>query len=277
MLNVANINTLTAVENSIHGYIMENEDGIKVTIPKAEVPGNLKIGDVLDLFVYTGTDNIFLATPLHPKLKVNEFGFLKVKEVNDQGAFLDWGISKDLFVPFSEQAQKMDVGQHYLVYLFIDKINGRPLASSKTNKFIERDTLTVVEKDRVEILICEETDLGLKVIINNKHEGVIFHNEIFREIKIGERKTGYIKRIREDRKIDVALERTGFGRVDPSSRFILDKMKANNGFLALHDGSSPEEIKASLQMSKKTFKKAVGMLYKQRLVRLEKDGVYLAE
>lgn len=277
MLKVASINSLIAVENTIHGYEMKADDGTKVIIPKAETPGNLKIGDTLELFVYTGTDNIFLATPLSPKLKVNEFGFLKVKEVNNQGAFLDWGISKDLFVPFSEQAQKMEVGEHYLVYLFIDKINGRPLGSSKVNKFIERDTLTVVEKDRVEILISEETDLGVKVIINNKHEGVIFHNEIFRDIKIGERKVGYIKRIRDDRKIDVSLERTGFGRVDPSSRFILDKMKANNGFLGLHDGSTPEEIKKSLQMSKKTFKKAVGMLYKQRLVRLEKDGVYLVE
>lgn len=119
--------------------------------------------------------------------------------------------------------------------------------------------------------------MGVKVIINNKHEGVIFHNEIFRDIKIGERKVGYIKRIREDRKIDVALERTGIGRVDPSSRFILDKMKANEGFLGLHDGSTPDEIKVSLQMSKKTFKKAVGMLYKQRLIAIEKDGIRLVE
>lgn len=275
MFKTANYNTLKATRQTIHGMVLENDEGDSATLPKNEVPRDLKLEDPIDVFIYTGTDNVYMATTKKPKLIEGEFGFLKVNEVNDQGAFMDWGIAKELFVPFSEQGKKMLPGEYYLVYLFIDEKNGRPLGSSKIEKFIERDEITVKEKDPVDILLCEETDLGIKVIINNKHAGVLYHNEIFTDVRIGEKRKGYIKRVREDRKIDVSLERTGFGRVDPGSKLILQKLKENSGFLALHDNSDPEDIKRTLQMSKKTFKKAVGALYKDRLIVLEKDGIRL--
>ncbi|HYG53055.1 MAG TPA: S1-like domain-containing RNA-binding protein [Flavobacteriales bacterium] len=275
MIKVAETNELVVGGRTVQGLVLHDEEGTQVTLPKSEVTGELKPGDTITVFVYTGAEHVYLATTRVPKLKAGEFGFLKVKDVNDQGAFMDWGIAKDLFVPFSEQAKKMVPGKHYLVYLFIDSRNGRALASSKIEKFIERDVLTVNEKEEVEILLCEETDLGIKVIVNNKHAGVLYHNEIFTEIRIGEKRKAYIKRIREDRKIDVSLERSGFGRVDPGTRRILELLKKNNGFLNLHDNSTPEEIKEHLQMSKKTFKKAVGALYKQRLISLDGDGIRL--
>jgi predicted RNA-binding protein (virulence factor B family) len=275
MFKTANYNSLRATGQTVHGMALENEEGDTATLPKNEVPRELLVGDVIDVFIYTGSDNVYMATTKKPKLIVGEFSFLKVNEVNDQGAFMDWGIAKDLFVPFSEQGKKMVPGSYYLVYLFIDERNGRPLGSSRIEKFIERDEITVQEKEQVDILLYEETDLGIKVIINNKHAGILYHNEIFSDIKIGEKRKGYVKRIRDDRKIDVSLERGGFGRVDPGTKRILEVLKANNGFLDLHDNSDPEEIKDRLQMSKKTFKKAVGALYKERLIQLDKEGIRL--
>lgn len=255
--------------------LLQDEQGKTILLPKVEVPGNLRLGDKIDVFVYSTTDGAYQATVQTPMLKAGEFGFLRVKEINDTGAFLDWGIPKDLFVPFAEQGKKMIAGQHYLVYLYIDDKNGRPLASSRAVNALENDVVELEEGQEVDVLIFEETKLGVKVIINNKYLGVIYHSDIFRDIKIGERTKAYIGRIREDKKIDVLLQKTGFGRVDPGMQFILEKLKTNNGFLPLHDNSDPEEIREQLHMSKKTFKKAIGTLYKNRIIRIEPDGIHL--
>jgi hypothetical protein len=258
--------------------LLQDEKGKQVLLPKKEVPASLRIGDEIEVFVYSTTDGIYQATTETPLLKAGEFGFLQVKEVNEQGAFLDWGIPKDLFVPFAEQAHKMLPGKHYLVYLYIDEKNGRPLASSRAVKYLSNEADTdLQEKQEVDILFWEETRLGVKVVVNNKYIGVVYHNEIFKPIRIGERSKAYIQRIREDKRIDVALERSGLGRVDPGAKLILQKLEENGGFLGLHDNSDPEEIREKLHMSKKTFKKAVGGLYKQQLVRLEKNGIYLVK
>lgn len=268
---------LKAIKKSSNGLILEHEDGSFATFPTRLVPDDYEIGKSYEVFVYTGSDNIALATNQIPTLKAGEFGFLKVKEVNAQGAFLDWGIPKDLFVPFREQKQKLVAGKYVLVHLFIDTENGRPLASAKIERFLDKSSGDLKEKQEVDILIYEETDLGVNVIINNKYKGIVYHNEIFRDIKIGEKCKAYIKRIREDQKIDVALEKSGFGRVDPATKKILDTISKNGGFLNLHDNSDPEEIKTQLQMSKKTFKKSIGALYKQKLIVIKEDGLYLVK
>jgi predicted RNA-binding protein (virulence factor B family) len=226
--------------------------------------------------VYSTTDGVYQATTATPLLKAGEFGFLKTKEVNEQGAFLDWGIPKDLFVPFAEQAHKMQPGKYYLVYLYIDEKNGRPLASSRAVKYLSHEAgEELQEQQEVDVLIFEETRLGLKVIVNNKYIGVVYHNDIFRPVKIGERTKAYIQRIREDKKIDLSLERSGAGRVEPGAEKILEKLRENGGFLELHDNTDPEKIRQVLHMSKKTFKKAIGGLYKQQIIRIEKNGIYL--
>lgn len=278
MINPAAYNTLKAVQTNVQGMLLQDEKGKQVILPKVEVPPTLRIGDEIEVFVYSTTDGVYQATTQKPLLLAGEFGFLKALEVNEQGAFMQWGIPKDLFVPFAEQAKKMVAGKHYLVYLYIDEKNGRPLGSSKAVNYLTTEAdEELQEKQEVDILIFEETRLGVKVIINNKYIGVIYHNEIFRPIKIGEHTKAYIQRIREDKKIDVALERSGAARVDPGAQRILEKLKDNGGFLPLHDNTDPETIREKLHMSKKTFKKAIGGLYKERLIRIETNGIYLLE
>ena len=193
--------------------------------------------------------------------------------ISQHGAFLDWGLEKQLFVPFREQARKMEEGKWYIIYMYRDEESDRLVASSKINGYLDNDELTVKVGDLVEILICESTDLGINVIINNIHKGLIYHNELFAKVNIGDIKKGYIKNIREDNKIDVQLQKQGYGNVEPSAQIILEKLKANGGFLELTDASAPEDIAKQLEMSKKTFKKAIGSLYKHHLINIEQMGI----
>ena len=192
------------------------------------------------------------------------------------GAFMKWGLDKHLLVPFSQQKEKMVKGESYIVYLYHDQMTDRLVGSSKIHPFLETENLTVKEGEEVDLLICNATPIGVNVIINNIHAGLIYQNEIFQNIKRGDRIKGYIKLIREDGKIDVSLQKQGYLNAIPdSAQLILERIKTQEGFLNLTDKSAPNEIYRQLQMSKKAFKKAVGALYKQKLIRLEKDGIYL--
>jgi len=225
------------------------------------------------VFVYKDSEDRLIATTLTPKILLNQFAYLKVEMVTQHGAFLDWGLEKQLFVPFREQALKMSEEKSYIVYMYLDKKTARLAASSKINHFLDNSSLTVSIGDEVDILICDSTNLGINVIINHLHKGLLYHNELFEKVKTGDTRKGYIKKIREDNKIDVQLQKQGYGNIEPNALIILEKLKANTGFLALTDESSPEMISNQLEMSKKTFKKAIGLLYKQKLIHLEKTGI----
>lgn len=238
-----------------------------VLLPKKYIDEMPEEGDEMRVFVYLDNDNRPIATTLNPNAVVGDFTFLEVKEINHHGAFLDWGIAKDLFVPYAEQRVDLKIGKEYLFYVFIDDESNRIAATTKWNKYISKDH-NLKEDDEVGLLIAERTDMGYRAIINNSAEGLIYKNEIFGDLKIGERRRGYIKTIREDGKIDLRLQPKGYEHVEDSKYVILNYLKNNDGRLELGDKSPAEEIYSLLKMSKKIFKKTIGGLYKDRLINI---------
>lgn len=274
MVNVGRYNELEVVKRLDFGIYLRDDDR-EILMPTKWVPENTKIGDRLSVFIFRDSDDRLIATTVKPFAITDTFAFLEVKQATEIGAFLDWGMDKDLFVPFREQQGKMEQGRSYVVFVYVDEETDRIVASAKLNKFIEREDIDLMDGDVVDLLIYSETDLGFNAIINDRYSGLIYKNEIYESIRIGDRVTGFVKQVREDGKIDLSLQKSGFELVDDVKWRILNKMKQNNGFLSLNDNSSPEQIKAELQISKKAFKKAVGALYKERLVKLTDKGVEL--
>lgn len=276
MILIGQYNTLTILrETSVGLFLGDNEDN-DILLPNKYVPNVYDIGDEITVFCYLDHDERPVATTLEPYINLNDFALLKVVEVNKVGAFLDWGLEKHLFVPFKEQARKMEEGKWYLVYLYLDDETGRLVASSKTNQFVCNDELSVEENEEVDLIVSRFTDLGCEVIINKKHKGLVYTDETYERLKLGERKKGFIKKIRDDHKIDVSLQPLGVKVIEPSAEKILDALKRNRGFLGLHDKSEADDISAILGMSKKTFKKAIGSLYKQKKILIKEDGIYLS-
>lgn len=276
MIAIGKYNTLTiARETKIGLYLTDGSSD--VLLPNKYVPQNYKVGNEIAVFVYLDHEERPVATTLEPYIFLNEFALLRVNYVNQVGAFLDWGMEKDLFVPFKEQARPMEKGKRYLVYMYIDAKTNRLVASSKTNQFLDNENITVEKGEEVDLIVSHITEVGINVIINEKHKGLLYKNEVFEDLRTGDRIIGYIKNIRPDGKIDVSRQPFGLERIDASGQAILEELKASRGFLRLHDDSHPEDIKTVLKMSKKTFKKAIGILYKQKLIAIKEDGIYLLE
>lgn len=278
MIELGKYNRLRACRVADQGMILCDDDsGQEVLLPAREEPEDLLVDDRLEVFIYKdGADNL-IATTREPRIKRGEFAYLKVVEVTRYGAFLDWGLTKDLLVPFSEQARKMTRDNWYIVYCYLDEITERLVASSRTDRFLKDEPEDLQRGDEVELLIGPTTDLGVNVIINDKHKGLIFHKDLYQTVEIGERRRGYIKKVKPEGKIDVSLQPPGYQRVPGNAGKILTKLEENQGFLPLTDKSDPARIHDELEMSKKTFKKAIGALYKQRRIRIETDGIYLVD
>jgi hypothetical protein len=277
MIAIGQYNTLTVLRDTKVGlFLGETPDDEGILLPNKYVPNDIKIGDSLVVFVYLDHEERPVATTLEPYVLLNEFALLRVNFVNQVGAFLDWGLEKDLFVPFAAQARPMEKGKRYLVYVFMDPKSNRLVASSKTNQFLSNEELTVRVGDEVDLIVSHITDIGINVIINEQHKGLLYKDEVYDDaIRTGDRLRGFIKTIRPDQKIDVSLQAFGYQKVEPNAQYILDELKASRGFLRLHDNSHPEDIKSVLKMSKKTFKKAIGALYKDKLIEIKEDGIYL--
>jgi predicted RNA-binding protein (virulence factor B family) len=237
------------------------------------VPKSAEIGDMLNVFCYLDHEERPIATTLTPHVIRHKFGFLQVAEVNKFGAFMDWGLEKHLLVPFSEQREKMKEGQWYVVRCYLDDISFRLVASNKLDKFLDNEEITVREREEVDLIFTRLTDLGWEVIINHLHKGLVYRNEIFKHVAVGDSTKGFIKNIRPDNKIDVSLQPMGEKILEPAAHKIYERLMAHNGFLPLHDKSDPQQIKKELQMSKKTFKKGIGTLYKERKIEIRKDGI----
>lgn len=267
--------TLTIDRTTRVGLFLTNGTE-EILLPLKYVPKQFNLGDSLEVFVYLDHEERPVATTLTPYITLHDFAFLRVNYTNEFGAFLDWGLEKDLFVPFREQANKMEQGKRYLVYCYIDEQNGRLVASSKLNQFLNQTPPPFAEGDEVTLTISHPSDLGMNVIINQTHKGLVYKTDIFEEnLRPGDKTKGFIKTIRPDGKIDVSFRPQGLELISTDAQKILNYLERGNGILRLTDASSPEDIKAVLQMSKKSFKKALGTLYKERKVRLEEDGVYL--
>ncbi|MEA3494877.1 MAG: S1-like domain-containing RNA-binding protein [Bacteroidota bacterium] len=275
MIEIGKNNVLKVLRHKSVGVYLGDNEGNDVLLPNKYVPENIEVDDEIDVFIYKDSEDRIVATTLEPKIKLNEFACLQVKEVNKFGAFLDWGLEKDLLLPFSEQNTRMQKDELIVVYLFLDEKTGRLAASTKIKKYCDNEKITVEINEKIELLVFEKTDLGVNVIINSLHIGLIYHNEIFKKIKVGEKLQGFVKNIREDNKIDVSIQKQGYENIEPNAKKILLELENNKGFLALNDKSDPIQIKSVLEMSKKTFKKSIGSLYKQKIIRIEKDGIYL--
>lgn len=273
-MQIGEYNTLEILRDTKVGLFLG--DGTNdVLLPNKYVPKEFQIGDTLTVFVYLDHEERPVATTLKPYVKLNEFAHLKVNYMNEFGAFLNWGMEKDLFVPFREQARPMEEGKRYLVYCFMDEKTNRLVASSKTQQFLDKEEPNYINGEEVNLIISHISDAGINVIINEKHRGLAYANEVYDDIKPGLRMKGYIKQVRPDGKLDVSLRKLGVEAIEPSAQIILDELKANKGFLRLNDNSHPEDIKTVLKMSKKTFKKAIGTLYKQKQIEIKDDGIYL--
>ena len=248
---------------------------LDVLLPTKYIPKDAKVGDLVNVFLYRDSEDRPIFTTLTPNLKINEFGYLKVKQITPVGAFLDWGIEKDLLVPFREMNGRMEEGEWVLVYLFLDEKSDRLVATSKVSRFYKNQEHDLEEGQEVQLMIANETDLGVNVIINNKYSGLVYRSDIFHDVIEGDRMTGYVKTVRPDHKLDISLRKTGLENLEEGANLILNELKSNGGFLALTDKSSPEEIQVELQMSKKNFKRSVGILYKQKLITIEDKGIRL--
>lgn len=277
MIEIGKYNTLKVLRETSVGAFLGDDEGHEVLLPGKYVPKEISVDSEIEVFVYRDSEDRLVSTNLRPKIQLHQFAVLQAVMVNQIGAFLDWGLEKNLFVPFREQGTKMLKGRWYMVYLYLDEQTDRLVASAKINRFLNNEQLTVKEGDEVEVMIWETTDLGVNVIINNLHKGLVYHNEFFAQVTPGDIRKGYISKIRDDHKIDVQLQMPGVGNIEPSAARILEILQTKDGFLPLTDNSEPEEIARLLEMSKKTFKKAIGSLYKQKIVMIEKDGIRLIE
>ncbi|SMD31719.1 hypothetical protein SAMN04488029_0054 [Reichenbachiella faecimaris] len=275
MIEIGKYNTLTIARIVPPGAILIDNEENEVLLPNKYVPEGAKDEDVLDVFVYTDSEDRIVATTLTPKVMRNEFACLEVKDVNNIGAFMDMGLEKDLLVPFSEQQKNMRPGQWHMVYVYLDQITKRLAGSAKVHYYIESENIELESNEEVDLIIGETTTLGTSVIVNNKYQGLVYENEVFQELLKGAKMKGFVKEVREDGKIDISLRKTGLEQLEDGAAKIIERLKLNNGTLALHDKSAPEEIQMMLQMSKKNFKRSLGILYKQKLVVLKDDAIQL--
>jgi predicted RNA-binding protein (virulence factor B family) len=277
MIQIGEFHTLEILRDTEPGLFLGNGEGDEVLLPNRYVPETFEIGEEIEVFIYLDNEERLIATTDEPFIIKGEFAMLRCNEVTNHGAFLDFGLVKELFCPFKEQAFPMKKGGWYLVHCFVDELSERLVASSKTNRFLDNKDLTVEEFEEVNVIISHPSDMGMNVIVNDKHFGLIYKDNIFQDLHIGDRIKGVVKKIRPGNKLDIGLGQIGYRNIEPNAQHIFDYLQDNSGFLPLNDKSSPEAIKKELEMSKKTFKKAIGSLYKDKKITIESDGIRLVE
>ena len=278
MLNIGRFNQLTVLETGTHGAILDGGDAGRLLLSLLQCPDGLAPGDELEVFIFLDAQGEPVPTTRRPVAELGQVAWLEVVNVNDLGAFVDWGLSKDLFIPFAEQQHPLITGRHALVKVYLDN-QGRLAGSTRIDHWIKDESVGLKQGEKVSLMIADKTELGFKAIINHQFWGLLYSNELYQRIRKGQRLDGYIKRLRDDGKVDLTLSQPGFSkaRIGGVGGEILAALEASNGFLALTDKSPPKEIYAAFQVSKKVFKQAVGALYKQRLITLESTGIRLAE
>ncbi len=269
-------NILKVVKKVDFGMYLDGGEEGRILLPSRYVPQGCEVGDELNVFLYLDNEERLVATTQQPLAQVGDFACLRVAWVNQYGAFLDWGLMKDLFVPFREQRERMEVGRRYVVHVHLDDESYRIVASAKVERYLSVDEQPPFQSgDEVDVLVWKRTDLGYKVIVDNRYAGLLFENQVFRPLRVGDKMQAYVRQVRPDSKIDLALQREGRGKVADFSEELLEYIRRNQGRIQLTDKSPAEDIYAAFGVSKKTFKQAVGDLYKRRLIRLEADGIRL--
>ena len=275
-MNIGEVNNLQVLRfTSVGAYLGDEEDN-DVLLPNKYLTDDMKIDDMLDVFVYRDSEDRAVATTEKPLIELEGFSYLYIKDVTMFGAFADWGLEKDLMIPFKEQGKKLEEGQWYLTTLQLDTDTDRVYGSTKINRYLSECDHPFDRTAPTEIMICDTTDLGVKVIVDNRYSGLIYQNDITRTVQRGERTTGYVYNVREDGKLDVRLDPVGKVKISDSAEKLLSILKVKK-HLPIHDKSAPEDVREVVGMSKKTFKQAVGSLYKERLITLSSEGITLVE
>lgn len=274
-IELGRFNRLEVVKQVDFGMYLDGGEEGEILLPARYVPEGCEVGDWLNVFLYLDNEERLIATTLTPLVQVGQFACLEVAWINQYGAFLNWGLMKDLFVPFSEQKMKMEVGRKYIVHAHVDEESYRIVASAKVDRYLSKEKPDYQPGQEVDILIWQKTDLGFKAIIENEFSGLLYDSEIFRTLRTGDTLTAFIKQVREDGKVDLTLQKPGMAKVEDFSETLLRYIKENGGKSSLNDKSPAEEIYATFGVSKKTFKKAVGDLYKKHLIVLSDDGIAL--
>ncbi len=276
-MQIGKYNTLRVVKEVEFGIYLDGAPFGEILMPRRYVPNGIRPGSEIEVFIYLDSEDRLIATTEKPFASVGEFAFLKVVGVNAVGAFLDWGLPKDLLVPFREQKQKLEVGKTYFVYIYLDAETNRIVATAKADKLLDRSMPAFEEGQEVELVIFEETELGYKAMVNTTHTGILYRNEVFQPLEKGTKTKGYIRKIRADKKIDLILHKPGYEKVNDLSTEILTQLKQHNGYIPLGDKSSAEDIYKLFGFSKKTYKKGIGSLYKSKLIRIEDHGIRLID
>ncbi len=275
MADIGKTNNLKIVKEVDFGIYLDGGEHGEILLPSRYVPENYKVDEYLKVFIYLDSEDRFIATTEKPYAMVGDFALLKVVSVSTVGVFLNWGLPKDLMVPFREQSPNMEEGKSYMVRIYVDKKSNRIAATTRLDRYLDNEPACFLAGEEVELLICNQTDIGYKAIINNTHWGVLYTNEVFQPLKSGQIIKGYIKKVRDDNKIDLSLHKPGYERVDDVTEIILNVLKQKGGFLPVTDKSSPETIYKLFGVSKKTYKKAIGAIYKKKLITIENDGIKL--
>lgn len=276
-MEIGKFHKLKVLRETTVGLFLGNEAGEDILLPNKFVDPAFKIDDVVTVFVYLDSDERPVATTQIPLITLNGYAFLEVAYITPVGAFMNWGIDKQLLVPFQEQKTKMQEGEYHLVHMYLDEQTNRLAGSSKWQKFISKDTGNLKEQDEVDIMVLGESPLGFNCIVNDNYVGLAYANENFKEVGTGVRMKAYIKQVRPDGKLDLLFEKPGLETLEKHAEKILGILRKNGGFLAFHDKSNPKEIQDNLQMSKKAFKRAIGNLYRNKYIELADDGIQLTE
>ena len=275
MAEIGIFNNLRVIKEVDFGVYLDGGEHEEILLPRRYVPENCKVDDNIKVFIYLDSEDRFIATTETPYAMVGDFALLKVVAVESVGAFLDWGLLKDLLVPFGEQSPTMEIGKSYIVKIYVDKQTNRIAATTRLDRYLDNEPGNFHAGQEVKLLICNQTDIGYKAIINGTHWGVLYSNEVFQPLKSGQKTKGYIKKVREDNKIDLSLHKPGYERVDDITDTIINVLKEQGGFISVSDKSSPETINKLFGVSKKTYKKAIGAIYRKRLITIESDGIRL--
>ncbi len=278
MLRAGRIQKLTVSRISDYGLYLADEEQNEVLLPNRYISLTDKPGDEKEVFLYHDSEDRLVATTETPLLRVGEAGYLRVVDKTAHGAFLDWGLyGKDLFLPNRNQQGGIIAGRSYIVYLYEDSVTGRCVATCKLKSFINNDSITVAPRQEVDLLVASESPIGYRVIINNRHWGMLYRNQLFRPIAVGDRTKGYVRKLTEDNRIDVSLQQEGFAQVKDSAEVLLQLVRDNGGFLPLNDDSAPDEVNRLTQTSKKVFKRSLGMLLKRGAVTVDEQGIKINE
>lgn len=275
MIRLGDYNELEILRSTRVGLFLGDGEETEILLPNKYVPATYEIGEAIHVFCYLDHEDRPVSTTLRPLIVRDGFARLDVAEVNSYGAFLNWGLEKHLLVPFREQLVEMKPGDSYLVHCYLDDVTSRLVASSRLDRFLSNEDLDFKERDEVSLIIARKTSLGWEVIINGISKGLLFSSDVFQELYPGKQLSGFIKKIRPDKKVDVTLQPEGAKMLEPTARNILELLEKSDGQLPLHDKSPPEEIQRILKISKKAFKKAIGVLYKERKISIESDGIVL--